>query len=75
MAHARRLLALDPCVEVGHRLVMQVYESYGQRGLALRQYRVCVEVLRREYGTTPEPATQALFEHIRRRDLDAVASA
>lgn len=66
MAHARRLLAMDPCSELGHRLVMHIYALRSQRAQALRQYRVCAEALRREYDAEPEPATVALFELIRR---------
>jgi len=69
--YARRLLSSDPCREDAHRLLMRCYVRQGERAQALRQYQLCTEILRAEFSTTPEPATTALFEHIR-LDPDAV---
>jgi DNA-binding SARP family transcriptional activator len=63
--HALRLLANDPCREDAHRLAMRCYVRRGERGQALRQYRVCEEILRTEFDATPEPATMALFDRVR----------
>ncbi len=65
MAHAARLLRMDPCSEVGHRLLMHLHMLGGQRAQALHQYRVCVEALRREYGASPESSTTAFFDLLR----------
>lgn len=65
MAHAARLLGMDPCSEVGHRLLMHLHMLGGQRAQALHQYRVCVEALRREYGAGPELSTTAFFDLLR----------
>src|SRR5581483_1928271 len=63
--HALRLLATDPCREDAHRLEMRCYLRQGQRAQALRQYRLCEQVLRVEFDAPPEPATRALFEQVR----------
>jgi DNA-binding SARP family transcriptional activator len=62
---ALQLLAIDPCREDAHRLAMRCYARRGQRGQALRQYRLCERVLSAEFDATPEPATAALFDRLR----------
>ena len=64
--HALRVLRCDPCREDAHRIVMRAHVRRGERAQALRQYRVCEQVLRREFDTAPEAPTSALFEVIRR---------
>jgi DNA-binding SARP family transcriptional activator len=66
MAYARRLVMEEPCREDGHRLIMRCYVARGERALALRQFRVCEEALRMEFGATPEDETTSLFDAIRR---------
>ena len=66
LAYAQRLLAHDPCREDAHRLVMRCHVRRGERAQALHHYGVCVDLLRAVYATTPEPATVALFEQVRR---------
>ena len=66
LAYAQRLLAHDPCREDAHRLVMRCHVRRGERAQALHHYGVCVDILRAAYATTPEPATVALFEQVRR---------
>ncbi len=66
LQQARRLLRCDPCREDAHRIVMRAYVRRGERAQALRQYRVCEQLLRHEFDTTPEASTTALFETIRR---------
>ena len=61
---ALRLLALDPLLEPVHRALMHLYADLGRRAAALRQYQVCVGLLRRELDVEPEPETQALFQEI-----------
>jgi DNA-binding SARP family transcriptional activator len=65
LAHARLLLAHDPCREDAHRLVMRCHVRLGERAQALRQYRLCEEVLRLEFAARPEPATILLYERVR----------
>jgi predicted ATPase/DNA-binding SARP family transcriptional activator len=61
---ALRLLALDPLQEPVHRAVMQLYAGLGRRGAALRQYQLCVDVLKRELRTQPEAETTRLYQEI-----------
>jgi DNA-binding SARP family transcriptional activator len=63
--HAVRLLACDPCREDAHRLVMRARMRRGERAQAMRQYRLCEHVLRREFDAEPEPLTTDLFDQIR----------
>jgi DNA-binding SARP family transcriptional activator len=63
--YTNRLLACDPCREDAHRLAMRCHLRCGERAQALRQYRLCTEILRAEFDTTPEPATIDLFNQIR----------
>ena len=61
---ALRLLALDPLQESAHRTLMRLYARQGRRSAALKQYQVCVGVLRRELGAEPEPETRRLYQDI-----------
>ena len=63
---AVRLLALDPLQEPVHRALMILYATARRRGAALRQYQVCLEVLREQLGIAPEPKTRELYQHILR---------
>ena len=66
LALALQLLAHDPCREDAHRVVMRCHVRLGARAQALRQYRVCADVLRSEFDVEPEPVTTALFDQVRR---------
>jgi len=65
LEHARRLLARDPCREDAHRLVMRCCVRQGERAQALRQYRLCAELLRAEFDAAPEYDTLSLYEQVR----------
>jgi DNA-binding SARP family transcriptional activator len=64
---AVRLLGLDPLQERAHRTLMRLYDRSGRRAAALRQYQVCVELLRRELRVEPERETRELYERIVRQ--------
>ncbi len=59
-----RILASDPLLEEVHRDLIQLHLDAQQSVAALRQYRACEEVLRRELGVAPMPETQALLARI-----------
>src|SRR5262245_4194818 len=61
---AIRLLALDPLQESAHRTLMRLYARQGRRSTALKQYQVCVGILRRELNTEPEPETRRMYQDI-----------
>jgi DNA-binding SARP family transcriptional activator len=65
LEYAGCLLASDPCREDAHRLVMRCHVRRGERAQALRQYRLCQDILRAEFDAVPEPATTVLFDQIR----------
>jgi DNA-binding SARP family transcriptional activator len=62
---AFRLLAVDPCREDAHRMVMRAHVRLGARAQALRQYHLCRSILQDEFDAVPEPATEQLFNLIR----------
>jgi DNA-binding SARP family transcriptional activator len=72
---ARRLLTLDPLQEAVHRVLMRLHARSGRREAALRQYEVCVGLLRRELQLGPEPETRQLYEEILRMRERASAPA
>ena len=61
-----RILKKDNCHEGSYRRLMECYVRVGSKNQALRQYRVCEEILRRSYDVTPSPETQALYERLSR---------
>lgn len=61
---ARRVVRLDPIRESGHQLMIRLLCEHGDRASALRQYQVCADILKKELGVEPGPATQALRDAI-----------
>ena len=64
IATAQHLLSLDPLNESGHRALMRLYAAEARQDLALRQYEICRDRLRRELNVAPESATEALYREI-----------
>jgi DNA-binding SARP family transcriptional activator/predicted ATPase/tetratricopeptide (TPR) repeat protein len=58
----RRLLALEPWLEKGHRQLMRLLVLNGQRSAALAQYEICRRVLNEELGV--EPASETADLHL-----------
>jgi len=65
LGYARRLLALDPWLEEGHRAVAELLAATGQHGAALQQLEACRRVLAEELGVTPSARTEALARRLR----------
>ncbi len=61
---AKQMLTLDPLNEQGYRTLMLVHADEAQ---SLRLYEMLRERLNRELGIQPEPATDQLYEEIRRK--------
>lgn len=59
-----QVLEKDRCHEDSHRLLMRCYVRLGQRGRAMRQYRLCKRILGQEYGTAPSPETRSLYKDL-----------
>jgi predicted ATPase/DNA-binding SARP family transcriptional activator len=64
---AIKILGLDPLQEPVHRMLMRLYAELGRRGAALRQYQLCVAVLRRDLRIQPEADTTRLYKEILRQ--------
>jgi len=62
-----KALGIDQCNEETHRLLMQCYAELGYIQLAIRQYHICREELRRELSVLPATSTVELYDRIRRR--------
>jgi len=71
--HWLHILEVDNCLEDAHYGLMRCYVRQGKRGLALRQYQRCVEVLQRELAVNPGPAIQNLFRHLTKTPSTAQA--
>lgn len=61
---AERIIAADPLRESAYRLLMNAHTAMGDRAVALRDYRRCAEVLKRELGEEPMAETQELVAQI-----------
>jgi DNA-binding SARP family transcriptional activator len=59
---ARRLIALEPYRESGHRFLMQIFDARGNRAEALKLYDTLRTLLRDELGIAPSPQTQQLHK-------------
>jgi predicted ATPase/DNA-binding SARP family transcriptional activator len=70
--YARRLIALDPLNETSHRQLMQVYIQADQHNAALKQYKICEQILRKELGVDPQPETRALYKQIRKGEIKPI---
>lgn len=62
--YCHKILQEDNCREDVHRRVMMCYMNMDQPHLALRQYHICVDALRRELDVLPMPATEELYKQI-----------
>ena len=62
-----RASAFDPLSEDIHRRLMRLQLDRGNYNAVIRYYRECSDLLKRELGTTPEPATTALYAEARAR--------
>jgi TolB-like protein/Tfp pilus assembly protein PilF len=62
-----RALVLDPLAEEAHRQLIRLHLDQGAYNTAIRRYRQCADILKRELDTVPEPSTTALFQEAQRR--------
>jgi DNA-binding SARP family transcriptional activator len=64
--HTAEILDLEPFRETAYQRLMQLHAASGNRAEALRVFARCRELLRDELGTSPSPATEAVFLEILR---------
>lgn len=62
--YAETALRLDPLREEAHVLLLECFAARGERTVALRQYELLREMLKRELGVPPLPATTARYEQL-----------
>lgn len=60
----QRLVGLEPCNEIAHRGLMELFNEAAQPDRALLQYSACKRYLQRDLGVEPSPATLALRDTI-----------
>ncbi len=65
VTHWQRILAVDNCLESAHYGIMRCYLHQGKRGMALRQYQRCAEILQQELSVSPGSALRKLHMQIR----------
>jgi len=61
---AQCAIAIDNTWEDAYRLQMQAYIKKGNRPQAIKAYQKCADVLDKEYGIEPLPATKNLLKEI-----------
>jgi DNA-binding SARP family transcriptional activator len=65
------ILQHDRTQEHVHRELMRLHYAAGRRGVALQQYALCREILKRELNVEPMRETNALYEQIRQETIGA----
>ena len=70
LSFAHQLRRCDPLREEIHRHIMRLYALSGDRASALRAYEECADLLQKELGVAPSPATRQAYENILRSGTD-----
>jgi DNA-binding SARP family transcriptional activator/TolB-like protein len=71
IAAAERLVALEPTREDRQRTALMLFARYKGREAALSRARQFTDLLRSELGVSPEAATRALIDAIKRGDFES----
>jgi len=74
LAHATRLLEIDPLMEAAHCQRMALLARSGRRNEALAQYETLKRILWEELGIIPTETTEALLQMIRSGEMEQVKS-
>jgi DNA-binding SARP family transcriptional activator len=72
IAHARRLVRLDPLNEATYLTLMRLHALSGDRAGALRVYHTCATTLQQELGALPGAALRSVYEQLIAADAPAV---
>ncbi len=59
--YSQKSLASDSCRQDIHMMVMKCYQALGQKELAIRQYQICTQILKRELNISPSTEIMALY--------------
>jgi DNA-binding SARP family transcriptional activator/TolB-like protein len=70
IAAAERLVALEPTREDRQRTALELFARYRGREAALSRAKLFTDLLRNELGVSPEAATRALIDAIKRGDFE-----
>ncbi len=70
--YAERLLRTDPLREETYQQLMRLHTLSGNRTGALRVYKTCVTVLKRELDVEPSSETQAVYEASQNIEVSSV---
>jgi DNA-binding SARP family transcriptional activator len=70
IAAAERLAALEPTREDRQRTALELLARHKGREAALSRAKLFTDLLRDDLGVSPEPATRALIEAIKRGDFE-----
>jgi DNA-binding SARP family transcriptional activator len=62
--HWQHLLAIDNCLEEAHYGLMCCYAHQGKRGLAVRQYQRCTDILQSELSIAPGPTIEKFHQQL-----------
>jgi DNA-binding SARP family transcriptional activator len=60
----QKVLERDRTHEAAHQALMKCYVLLGQRNLAVRQYQICVEILKEELNLPPSAETRDIYQQI-----------
>ncbi|HID08513.1 MAG TPA: hypothetical protein EYP10_15355, partial [Armatimonadetes bacterium] len=74
LPHARSVVKIEPWQEQGHRQLMHLLNTTGQRNAALVQYQRCADILSQTLGVTPEKTTTELYQRILTSESDTARS-
>ncbi len=64
LAYGQKILNCDPLRESIYRIMVRLYWKNGQSAKAIRQYRLCHEILATELNIAPMEETQKLYSQI-----------
>jgi len=62
---SKQMLEKDPCLENIHRRLMKCFMKMGMRSKAIKQFKKCIEILKRELNAEPSQATVLLMKQIK----------
>ncbi|MGV8123355.1 MAG: HD domain-containing phosphohydrolase [Candidatus Xenobiia bacterium LiM19] len=59
--YSQKILSIDSCRQDIHMMVMRCHQALGQKELAIRQYQICTQILKRELNISPSTELMALY--------------